>query len=389
MPIPLDFKAAMAEAIGCTNDENEKSSSAADLEDEEERLEREHFMKVVYAFLAYRSCSIRKLEKRVKDLANIPLWHRKLVPDYANRLKESKACIDENQKLVALIVNFTDGMFRNMDFGVAGIEHQGSLPMIAPEDQSKVVTTLTQIVRDWAEEGAAERQSSYGPIIKAMETYLPKEDRPNVKVLVPGAGLGRLVYETAKLGFNCQGNEFSLYMLFASNFILNQIQEKNCIVYYPWIHQFCNVFQSDHHTKPVKFPDVEPRGLPPNANLSMAAGDFLEVYTVKDYWDSVLTCFFIDTAHNIIAYVEKIFDILKPGGYWINNGPLLYHFADVPGESSIDLSYEDLRKVITEGFNFEIIEEKTDDRSHYIQNPNSLLGMNYKCIFFVARKPSS
>ena len=111
----------MAEAIGCTNAENEKSSSVSDVEEEEERLEREHFMKVVYAFLAYRSCSMRKLEKRVKDLASIPLWHRKLVPNYANRLKESKACIDENQRLVALIVNFTDGMFRNADFGVSGL----------------------------------------------------------------------------------------------------------------------------------------------------------------------------------------------------------------------------------------------------------------------------
>ena len=30
--------------------------------------------------------------------------------------------------------------------------------------------------------------------------------------------------------------------------------------------------------------------------------------------------FFIDTAHNIIQYLETIFHILKPGGYWINMG---------------------------------------------------------------------
>lgn len=270
-----------------------------------------------------------------------------------------------------------------------GGEQQETFPLIPPEDQSKVITTLTQIVRDWTEDGAGERQSSYGPIIRAMEKYLPKENKKNVNVLVPGAGLGRLVYETAKLGFNCQGNEFSLYMLFTSNFILNQVNGKNCMTYYPWVHQFCNIFQSNHPTMPVRFPDVEPRGLPPDANLSMAAGDFLEIYTVQNYWDSILTCFFIDTAHNIIAYVEKMYEILKPGGYWINNGPLLYHFADVPGEFSVDLSYEELRKVITEGFNFEIVEEKTDGKSHYIQNPNSLLNMTYNCIFFVARKPLS
>jgi carnosine N-methyltransferase len=39
-----------------------------------------------------------------------------------------------------------------------------------------------------------------------------------------------------------------------------------------------------------------------------------------DDWDCVTTCFFIDTAHNIIEYVERLWQILKPGGVWINFG---------------------------------------------------------------------
>ena len=39
-----------------------------------------------------------------------------------------------------------------------------------------------------------------------------------------------------------------------------------------------------------------------------------------DTWDCVVTCYFIDTAHNVIAYIENISKILKPGGYWINLG---------------------------------------------------------------------
>ncbi len=40
----------------------------------------------------------------------------------------------------------------------------------------------------------------------------------------------------------------------------------------------------------------------------------------SDTWDCVATCFFIDTAHNVIEYVETIWKILKPGGVWINLG---------------------------------------------------------------------
>ena len=67
----------------------------------------------------------------------------------------------------------------------------------------------------------------------------------------------------------------------------------------------------------------------------------------------MITCYFIDTAHNVIDYMEKIWDILTPGGYWINFGPLLYHFSDLPKEKSIELSYSEIKRVINQiGFKF-------------------------------------
>lgn len=82
----------------------------------------------------------------------------------------------------------------------------------------------------------------------------------------------------------------------------------------------------------------------------MNVDDFL-----LDDWDCVATCFFIDTAHNIIEYVERLWKILKPGGVWINFGPLLYHFEDIPNEKSFELSYTDLRSIILSfGFQIEV-----------------------------------
>ena len=110
----------MAEAFGKSGEVQETPPGVRSSNDDAEQLEMEHFVKVIQAFLAYRSCSLRKLEKRIRDFTSIPLWHRKMIPEYAKRLKESKSCIDENHKLIQLIVNGTDGMFRNSDFGVAG-----------------------------------------------------------------------------------------------------------------------------------------------------------------------------------------------------------------------------------------------------------------------------
>ena len=36
-------------------------------------------------------------------------------------------------------------------------------------------------------------------------------------------------------------------------------------------------------------------------------------------------------------------------------GPLLYHFADMPGEPSIELSWQDIRRIAEEEIGFEII----------------------------------
>lgn len=58
------------------------------------------------------------------------------------------------------------------------------------------------------------------------------------------------------------------------------------------------------------------------------AGDFEEIYGGEPVpgepeagiWDAVLTCFFIDTAKNIVNYLRVIHKILAPGGVWINLG---------------------------------------------------------------------
>lgn len=56
-------------------------------------------------------------------------------------------------------------------------------------------------------------------------------------------------------------------------------EKVNALTLYPWIHQFSNNKKSSDQTRPIRFPDVNPQGLPPTSDFSMVAGDFVEVYS--------------------------------------------------------------------------------------------------------------
>lgn len=102
-------------------------------------------------------------------------------------------------------------------------------------------------------------------------------DISKVKILVPGAGLGRLTYELAYRGYYCEGNEFSLFMLVASNFVLNKCIVENQYTLYPWVHQFVNNASRKDQVMPIAFPDVSPTKAKPKGGFNMVAGDFLQV----------------------------------------------------------------------------------------------------------------
>ncbi|KAL5731497.1 carnosine N-methyltransferase [Ranunculus cassubicifolius] len=258
-------------------------------------------------------------------------------------------------------------------------------------DVDKVRCIIRNIVRDWAAEGREERDQCYAPILAELDRLFPSrsKDRPPC-CLVPGAGLGRLALEISSLGFASEGNEFSYYMMICSSFILNQTQVPEEWKIYPWIHSNCNSLSDNDQLRGVSFPDIHPASAGITEGFSMCGGDFVEVYSDFSHegaWDAVATCFFLDTAHNIVEYIEIISRILRSGGVWINLGPLLYHFADAYGtedEMSIELSLEDVKKVAFH-YGFELEQEKTIETT-YTANPRSMMQNRYYAAFWTMRK---
>jgi len=66
-------------------------------------------------------------------------------------------------------------------------------------DLVRVRESLKHFVRDWSDEGAAERTRIFAPILHLFQEVDAKE-REGMKILVPGCGLGRLAWEIAQLG---------------------------------------------------------------------------------------------------------------------------------------------------------------------------------------------
>lgn len=358
--------------------------------------ERRHFLDVCWSFIGYQDDALWEVARlhrafsslSPQDLAlwpsssSIDAWHKEIISriqvnsDFLKQLPVPDVCgayLGPNGR--RMVVEVPRG-------------HR-----VASRNSSKVRSTLRQFVRDWAADGASERANSYAPLIEALERHLPPPklvngnypsdgSAPRWSVLCPGCGLGRLPFDLACRGYAAQGNEFSYQMLLGSHLILNRAQGKESMVIYPYILSTSNRKKSDDHLRAVKIPDVSEDDMPGNCMLSMAAGEFVEVYKDQEKeWDAVLTPFFIDTAKNIFIYIRTIAMLIKPKGCWVNLGPLLFHYADAPNDISIELSWEEIRPYICRYF--DIVEESRRE-ALYTTNPGCLYKVNYNCLFFTA-----
>lgn len=266
-------------------------------------------------------------------------WQTLAAPpiSYLDTLNAVDDAIDENAKLSnaifkSAILTFEDG--NDAWQGVA-----------TSSDVEKARSTLRQFYRDWSVEGIRERKACFDPIIEDLRRERIHSSQSKLKVLVPGAGLGRLVFELCLDGHNVEGNEISYHQLMASSYILNGTSTANCHIIYPWIHGFSNHLDRAQHFQSVSVPDIHPGSelesrlfahhqddsVRAPGTMSMSASDFILLYGDKEYedvFDAVATCFFVDTAPNPIRYIETVRNCLRSGGIWTNLGPLLWHFEN-------------------------------------------------------------
>ena len=361
--------------------------SSAEKDPEEYR----HLRSVASAFFNYQIDSLRDVSRMERDFKLIgEKYSNKMSFNYTERLNKLKIAIWQNYSFLLKVADPYKNMFK-LYKGESGEILMEPL-IVEVKDIIKMRSTIRLFIRDWAKEGIEERNSTYKPILDELSSFFSKRPikdfEKGLNVLVPGAGLGRLMYEIAKLGFKSQGNEFSYYMLLCSNFIFNNTTKKEEFTLQPLIHSFSNLFKEEDAFKKILIPDEnlgEELSKTETGEMSMVAGEFCRVYKEKaNFFDSVVTCYFIDTANNIIEYIETIHNIIKLGGIWINFGPLLYHYTENENEISIELAWEEVKHIIIGyGFQFKKIETI---KATYSSNINSMTQRIYNCVFFSAVK---
>uniref|UniRef100_A0A8R1HT56 carnosine N-methyltransferase n=1 Tax=Caenorhabditis japonica TaxID=281687 RepID=A0A8R1HT56_CAEJA len=264
---------------------------------------------VLNAFFYYGNFGKEKILRMIDQMRKIPHEHQLLIGEpYKEHISNLKMRMEHNHSILKMIANYGAGMFGD-DHNSALRMHQSRRP--TADFLSKVLSTMRQICREWSSEGLPEREATFRPIIEELNRIFPKSagNRHEIRVLVPGCGLGRLAHDLIDEGFSVEGNEFSYFMLIASCFILNACKQPNQFTIYPFIFDKSNCWKYEDQLRAVTFPDKSPASsLNQTVRLnafSMCAGDFLEIIKNRQL-DAICTAWFIDTAHNIVEYIVKV-----------------------------------------------------------------------------------
>lgn len=340
--------------------------------------EFKRFLSVIAALEQYTTDGLKEINKMDKNIELIDKKYlSKLSFNYKDRITRLKEALSHNQNLFNDLIKIykpPSSYYTNIDLDEIKISRF--------EEGNYIYNVLIYIVRDWTLERQEERKETYNFIINEVLKYFSSSDKNRKKILLPGSAVNRLGYELCKKGFDVDANEYLFLNGIFSDLIFNHAKKEEYYIY-PNINSFSNFWDEESVFKKYSFPDVDIdlKNNKDYGKLTLFIGDFIELYNnINDCYDCVITCYFIDTAQNIIEYIEIIHKILKKGGLWINFGPLSYHWSSYPDSTSIELPYDKLKEVII-NYGFEYINESIKNSTFGYINGNMHNDL-FKCIYF-------
>jgi len=245
-----------------------------------------------------------------------------------------------------------------------------------------VQNLLNTFVREWSEEGLAERQECYRMLLDALRQYATPgtAQQDKARVLVLGSKLSRLLFEVQASGFPCEGVEGKPLMYFGSEFVRREFSKREAHVIQPFAANTCNRLNKGDHVRTVPMPEVD---VGANALPPVTFGNFLQVFDspeTRASRDAAVTAFTLDTSFNVLRFVRTVAHVVRPGGLWTNFGPLFFGTDDDEAHGhGVELSGEELRRAVS--YFFDVKEWKFVSAMH-ASNGRCLMQIEYTCIFF-------
>ena len=323
------------------------------IENSAEEQDMRYYWKVYFSFKNYKKWYSNIIYQKLKAFESMKKDDQILLKSFKFKCEKALECISINQE-------FFDDMLKNTPHFV----DEKRIVNPTAEDFDKCVSTLKTIARDWSTSGIDERHA-YKPILWEL-SQIDEESRPDINVFVPGSGLSRLAYEVAKLGFDTTANELTYHMLIPCYFILNTITKRYTI--FPFVHNFQNRMNIQDCFAEVEFPDEFPELS--NSSFNMVGGEYTEIAIPCEI---TVSCYFLDTASNIIDYIKCIQQNTQ--SMWLNVGPLLYHH-----QQSIELSFEEILLIVRQITDFNL-SDQSRIRASYCADPKSMVEYAYNNIY--------
>eukprot|EP00747_Dinoflagellata_sp_TGD_P085656 gnl/TRDRNA2_/TRDRNA2_162960_c0_seq1.p1 gnl/TRDRNA2_/TRDRNA2_162960_c0~~gnl/TRDRNA2_/TRDRNA2_162960_c0_seq1.p1 ORF type:complete len:306 (-),score=34.27 gnl/TRDRNA2_/TRDRNA2_162960_c0_seq1:56-973(-) len=204
---------------------------------------------------------------------------------------------------------------------------------------------LQGLARDWAVEGEAVR----APLrIACSYTMWRLPFDQALHMLVPGCGLGRLALELAAAGgTSCKvvANDESVSTLAA---FVGLLRLRNLTVF-PALWSANGLGETGQHLRAAEA--FVPKELAAAAgNLHVWHGDFTGSSGPVGF-DAVVSAFFLDAVASLPDAISAVARRLRPGGVWVNVGPLRFHHEDTPHFSFAELA------ALVAAFDFDIEED--------------------------------
>lgn len=334
--------------------------------------------------ILYQSfCKLYKYQYKAMQLNN--MYRQRAISELSNKEKTlllkigyfekfdtiDNIAIFENQtsltKLISSEINF------NSQLDIEEIKNDNYY--VAP--LSSITESLNHLVRDYNTEYF---QNEVKPLVEYISKQIDSVS-PSVEanVIVPGSGAGRIAYEISQK--TTKSKVYSIEMnslMYALNSAV--FKSADVLKISPYVLDFSNHLNLENQTKSF---EIATKDFQKPENLELICDNFLKFVPVNKNNDRdviVVTAFFMDTAENILEYMEKIESLKKyyRNIHWINIGPLKY--GTRPKVVLTSEEWTQIRK--NRGWSDLHADCNTKEEIEYLTNTNGLYKGRYSLLKF-------